>query len=104
MLGKESVSLIHPQLCCSAVLLSPVLVVCIVETGERCSDLLLTSVSCGFVLPALRRTHKTLPSLPCNGVSYHIVSFVIPNPQHTVSLYTFIYQESAWSGRSGLGI
>jgi hypothetical protein len=38
----------------------------------------------------------------CNGVSYDILSFLIPNPQHTVSLYTFIYQESAWSGRSGL--
>ena len=38
----------------------------------------------------------------CDGVSYDIVSFQIPNPQHTVSLYTFIYQESAWSGRSGL--
>jgi hypothetical protein len=36
-----------------------------------------------------------------DGVFYRIVSFLIPNPQHTVSLYTFIYQESVWSGRSG---
>jgi hypothetical protein len=42
--------------------------------------------------------------IPCCDVSYHIVSFLIPNPQHTVSLYTFIYQESAWSGRSGLSL
>jgi hypothetical protein len=35
---------------------------------------------------------------------YDIVSFLIPNPQHTVSLYTFTYQESSWSGRSGLTI
>jgi hypothetical protein len=40
----------------------------------------------------------------CNGVFYHVVSFLIPNPQHTVSLYTFTYQESAWSGRSGLSL
>jgi len=33
----------------------------------------------------------------CDGVSYDIVSFLNPNPQHTVSLYTFIYQESALS-------
>jgi hypothetical protein len=37
----------------------------------------------------------------CDGVFYRIVSFLIPNPQHAVSLYTFIHQESAWSGRSG---
>jgi hypothetical protein len=30
----------------------------------------------------------------CDGVSYDVVSFLIPNPQHTVSLYTFVYQES----------
>ena len=42
-----------------------------------------------------------VPQATCNGVSYDIVSFLIPNPQHTVWLYTFIYQESAWSGRSG---
>jgi hypothetical protein len=41
------------------------------------------------------------PVATCNVVSYDIVSFLIPNPQHTVSLYTFIYQESEWSGRSG---
>ncbi len=45
---------------------------------------------------------KTSPSsLPCDNVFYRIVSFLIPNPQLAVSLYTFIYQESAWSGRSG---
>ena len=44
------------------------------------------------------------PQAICNDVSYDIVSFLIPNPQHTVSLYTFIYQESAWSGRSGLSL
>jgi hypothetical protein len=37
-------------------------------------------------------------------IFYDIVSFLIPNPQHTVSLYTFIYQESVWSGRSGLSL
>jgi hypothetical protein len=31
----------------------------------------------------------------CDDVFYRIVSFLIPNPQHTVSLYTFIYQESS---------
>jgi len=48
--------------------------------------------------------YRFLKWLPCNGVSCDIVSFLIPNPQHTVSLYTFIYQESAWSGRSGLSL
>jgi hypothetical protein len=57
-----------------------------------------------LILPALWRTLKTLPSLPCNDVFYDIVSFLTPNPQHTGSLYTFIYQESSWSGRSGLSL
>ncbi len=47
---------------------------------------------------------RTGSSGNCEDVFYHIVSFLIPNPQHTVSLHTFIYQESAWSGRSGLAI
>jgi hypothetical protein len=37
----------------------------------------------------------------CDGVSYVIVSFLIrgPNPQHTVSLYTFGFRINAsWSG------
>ncbi len=55
-----------------------------------------------IVVYVYRNASKTLPSLPCNGGSYDIVSFLIPNPKHTVSLYTFIYQESSWSGRSGL--
>ncbi len=112
--------------CCVVVpLLSrccPVVVVCITEVYERCVDLLLPSVliHCSrlcvpsvsdttpenrpeiWILPVLRRTRKTLPSLSCNEVAYHIVSFLIPNPKHTVSLYTFIYQESSWLGRSGL--
>ncbi len=44
MVVKESVSLFRPQICCSAVLLSPVTVVYIVETGERCIAPLLPSV------------------------------------------------------------
>ncbi len=36
-----------------------------------------------LILPALRRARKTLPSLPCDDVSYDIVSFLIPDPQHT---------------------
>jgi hypothetical protein len=107
------VSLCCPQLCCSATLLSSVAVTCIPETGERCNDLLLPSAlltTCvasassttpenrpeNLILPALRRARKTLPSLPCDDVFYRIVSFLIPNPQHTLSLYTFIYQESTW--------
>jgi hypothetical protein len=34
-----------------------------------------------------------------NGVSYDIVPFLIPNPQRTVSLYTFVFRiTAAWSG------
>jgi hypothetical protein len=40
-------------------------------------------------------------------VNHHcalVALLLSPIPQHTVSLYTFIYQESAWSGRSGLSL
>ncbi len=59
-----------------------------------------------FIRILFSQTHReTDPCFTgCDGVFYRIVSFLIPNPQHTVSLYTFIYQESAWSGRSGLAI
>jgi hypothetical protein len=42
------------------------------------------------------------PTLPFNDVSYHIVSFLIPNPQHTVSLYTFVFRINTVCRRSPL--
>ena len=42
---------------------------------------------------------ECVPSLPYSGVCYDHVSFLIPNPQHTVSLYTFAFRiNAAWSG------
>jgi hypothetical protein len=44
---------------------------------------------------------KTLHSLPCNGVSYDIVSFLIPNP-NTLYRCSRLYQESmcmVWEGK-----
>ena len=34
--------------------------------------------------------HSSMFLGQCDGVSYAIVSFLIPNPQHTLSLYNFI--------------